>query len=89
MSTDTEHAQTHLHLEKVSYLHQVRTPVCRAPHATAWCDGSSASPPTMPCKGQSGRECSCPGLYAAQRKVMNRVKSQQFVVTQKQKEKHS
>lgn len=48
-----------------SYLQWVRTPVCHAPHATAWCGGSSASPPTMPYRGLSGRECSYPGWYAA------------------------
>lgn len=54
----------------VSYLHWARTPVCHAPRASAWCGGSSASPPTMPCTGLSGRGCSCPGWYAANGEVM-------------------
>ncbi len=54
----------------VSYLEWVWPPVCHAPHATAWCGGSSPSPPTMPCRGLLGRECSCPGWCAASTEEM-------------------
>lgn len=47
------------------YLDRVTIPCCRAPRATAWYGGSSASPPTMLCRGLSGRGCNCPGWYAA------------------------
>lgn len=53
-----------------SYLNWLRILVCHAPRATAWCDGSSASPPTMPCIGLSGKGCSCPGWYAVEWEVM-------------------
>lgn len=44
-----------------TYPHWLLTPCCRAPRATAWYGGNSASPPTMLCRGLSGRGCSCPG----------------------------
>lgn len=43
------------------YLDRVASPCRHAPRATAWYGGSSASPPTMLCRGRSGRGCSCPG----------------------------
>lgn len=61
------------------YLDWVMFPCCRAPRATAWYGGNSASPPTRLCRGLSGRECSCPGWYAANGEVM-KIKSHTFFV---------
>lgn len=61
------------------YLDWVTLPCCRAPRATAWYGGSSASPPTRPCRGLSGRGCSCPGWCAANGEVM-KIKSHTFFV---------
>lgn len=61
-----KHRTVHVTLcPRAIYLDRVTIPCCRAPRATAWCGGNSASPPTMLCRGPSGRGCNCPGWCAA------------------------